>query len=68
MEMVTIKISKVLQKKIKKYVKSTGQTMSGYINIRLAECLQHDEKERRNLEGVNMIVSSVEFKDNNKQH
>lgn len=46
MEMVSIKISKALQKKIKKYVKSTGQTISGYATIKLAECLQQDEKEK----------------------
>jgi hypothetical protein len=55
MEMVSIKISKTLQKKIKKYVKSTGQTISGYANLRLTECLQHDEKEKRNLEEVGKL-------------
>jgi hypothetical protein len=59
MEMVSIKISKTLQKKIKKYVKSTGQTISGYANIRLSECLQQDEKEKRTFDEVDKLAKQL---------
>jgi hypothetical protein len=59
MEMESVKISKALLKKIRKHVKSTGQTISGYINVRLGECIQQDSKEKRTLDELGELNERV---------
>lgn len=51
----SVKISGHLVDRIRKYVKTTGQTISGYIDVRLAECIQQDEKEKRTFEEVGKL-------------